>query len=295
MRYSTFNMEKGKSRASIHSWRGLLLILALSLAVGAHAQCLSGNCTNGNGKYDFGWCVYEGAFKNGKPDGQGTMKYSDYAYTGTFRDGVEDGEGNITYPDGRREPVRYIGGKKVEGPAKFAASDYKPVLGRDEGCISGDCNNGFGTYQFPSGNKYVGNFRNRTREGQGTFFFSNGEQFTGQFHSNNYSSGTYTFSSGATYTGTYDSQNNPLNGTVTAGDRHVPIANGKAIVPKVESYGYENTAATRKAEQARSADKPKVPVLNWGSSSSSSDASEKAARDVQKMLDHMDRPTYTHW
>ncbi len=261
----------------------------------ADAQCLSGNCISGKGKYDFGWCSYEGAFKNGKPDGKGSMKYSDYTYTGTFKDGVEDGDGSITYTDGRKEAVRYIGGQKVDGPLKIAASEYKPVEGRDEACISGDCNNGFGTYQFPSGNKYVGHFKDRSREGDGTFYFANGEQFTGTFQNNNYSNGTYTFSTGATYTGTYDAQNNPMNGVVKAGSRSVPIFNGKAIIPKQESYGFENTEATRKAAQARGSDKPKIPVINWGSTSSSSDVSDKAARDVQKMLDRMDRPTYTHW
>ncbi len=271
-----------------------LLLLALIVSLNARGQCVSGNCTSGKGKYDFGWCTYEGEFKNSKPEGLGKMVYSDYTYSGTFKEGVEDGDGNITYADGRRETVRYVGGKKVEGPAKMAASEYKPIEGRYPRCISGDCNNGFGTYQFPSGNKYVGNFKNRAREGQGTFYFSNGEQFTGTFHDNNYSKGTYTFSTGATYTGTYDAQNNPLNGTVTAGSRNVSISNGKAIIPKVESYGFENTEATRKAAQAHGSDKPKVPGINWGSSSSS-DVSENAARDVQKMLDKMDRPTYTHW
>lgn len=277
----------------------ILLSLALITTIPAGAQCVSGNCTNGKGKYDFGWCTYEGLFKNGKPDGQGTMKYSDYSYTGSFKDGVEDGEGSITYADGRKEAVRYIAGKKVEGPARVAATAYKPVEGRDEHCISGDCNNGFGTYQFPSGNKYVGNFRDRKREGQGTFYFSNGEQFKGEFHDNNYSNGTYTFSTGATYTGTYDAQNNPLNGTVTAGSRNVTISNGKAIIPKEESYGFENTEATRKAAQESRNNKPKVAPINWGSSSSDyghqQEVSQKAASDVQKMLDRMDRPTYTHW
>ncbi len=274
-----------------------LLLLTATFAVSA--QCLSGNCTNGKGKYDFGWCSYEGEFKDGKPNGSGTMKYSDYTYTGSFKDGLEDGDGSIIYADGRKEVVRYAKGQKVQGPAKVAASEYKAVEGRDAACISGDCDNGFGTYQFPSGNKYVGNFKGKAREGDGTFYFTNGEQFSGTFHNNNYSNGTYTFATGATYTGTYDAQNNPVNGIVKAGSRSVPIANGKAIVPKEERYGYENTEATRKAAADSRNSKPKTAPINWGSSQSDyahqQEVSENAARSVQKMIDRMDRPTYTHW
>jgi hypothetical protein len=73
-------------------YRILFLILFPQML---NAQCLSGNCENGNGRFDFGWCTYEGSFKNGKPEGQGVMRYSDYTYTGEFRNGVEDGNGAI--------------------------------------------------------------------------------------------------------------------------------------------------------------------------------------------------------
>ena len=68
----------------------VVLLFAVKLA---GAQCKSGDCTTGKGVYDFGWCVYNGEFKNGKPDGHGTMKYDDYTYTGPFSNGVEDGQG----------------------------------------------------------------------------------------------------------------------------------------------------------------------------------------------------------
>ena len=41
-------------------------------------------------------------------------------------------------------------------------------------CIEGDCTNGYGTYTYASGNKYVGEFKEGKRNGQGTATFANG-------------------------------------------------------------------------------------------------------------------------
>ena len=41
-------------------------------------------------------------------------------------------------------------------------------------CIKGDCNNGYGTYTYANGNKYVGEFKDDKRNGLGTYTFANG-------------------------------------------------------------------------------------------------------------------------
>ena len=41
-------------------------------------------------------------------------------------------------------------------------------------CIKGDCNNGYGTYTYANGNKYVGEFKDAKRNGLGTYTFANG-------------------------------------------------------------------------------------------------------------------------
>lgn len=221
----------------------------------AAAQCLSGDCKNGIGKFNFGWCVYEGAFKNEKPDGEGKMKYDDYTYTGTFKNGVEDGIGIIKYNNGKTEEVKYSNGEKLNyKPTVLKEGEYKSLEGRDFNCISGDCNNGFGTYAFPSGNKYVGSFVNQQREGKGTYYFVNGETFTGVFKANEKYSGTYTFSNGAKYTGTYNSQGEPLNGTLTgSGGITLPYVNGTASLPPKPKPIYQND----KANAANTAKKSK--------------------------------------
>ena len=42
-------------------------------------------------------------------------------------------------------------------------------------CIEGDCDNGYGTYTFASGNKYVGEFKDGKEHGQGTYTFASGK------------------------------------------------------------------------------------------------------------------------
>ena len=207
----------------------LFFIIALQ---NTFAQCTTGNCKDGNGTYNYGWCVYSGEFKNGKPEGKGVMKYDDYTYNGEFKNGLEDGTGEIVNKDGSKENVVYSAGvKTVSGLVKVDEKDYKP-LGLDKNCLSGNCINGYGTYQFPSGNKYTGNFIGYRFEGQGAFYFSNGDKFDGIFHNNEKSSGTYYYSIGATYKGTYDDKGNEYNGTVTSVTGiSIPFVNGKAIIP----------------------------------------------------------------
>ena len=48
------------------------------------------------------------------------------------------------------------------------------------GCISGNCENGQGTYTY-SGNKYVGEFKDGKMEGQGTYTHVNGDKLVGEF------------------------------------------------------------------------------------------------------------------
>ena len=42
-----------------------------------------------------------------------------------------------------------------------------------DSCISGNCVNGQGTFQFNSGSKYVGEFKNSNFHGVGTYYYAN--------------------------------------------------------------------------------------------------------------------------
>jgi len=212
-----------------------LLLLLLLISVGAYSQCKSGDCQNGTGTYDFGWCVYTGSFKDGKPEGKGIMKYDDYTYDGHFKNGLEDGRGTITYKNGTRENVAYNNGTRIKADEKIAAADWKELQGQYDECKKGNCITGVGTMEFPSGNKYVGSFVNRKRQGKGIFYFANGDVFEGTFAADLKDTGTYTFSNGYSFTGVF------LNDGFYKGVFRSPFGtsvamnNGNVVVPPVSS------------------------------------------------------------
>ena len=41
-------------------------------------------------------------------------------------------------------------------------------------CIKGDCNNGYGTYTWADGDKYVGEYKDGNQHGQGTYTQADG-------------------------------------------------------------------------------------------------------------------------
>jgi len=51
----------------------------------------------------------------------------------------------------------------------------------ESGCISGDCENGYGAYIWPNGDKYEGEWKDGKMDGQGTFIFPIGEEHKGGF------------------------------------------------------------------------------------------------------------------
>jgi hypothetical protein len=207
-----------------------------------HSQCLSGNCINGKGKYDYGWCVYEGEFKNGKMDGTGTLNYGEgEKYVGAFSKGKENGKGRLYHKDSTTEDVQFIDGVRVREAQTLTAVAEKPSTG----CVDGDCENGTGTYIFPSGNKYTGQFKNYARDGNGIAWMSNGDRFEGIFRNNDFASGSYYFSTGYKYTGNYDANGKELNGNYYApSGTSATLKNGQ-IVPKVTAEDLQRTTSAQ--------------------------------------------------
>jgi len=94
-------------------------------------------------------------------------------------------------------------------------------------CIKGNCFNGYGTYvfangakyigdfkdgrangkgiiYFPNGNKYLGDWQDDVREGQGRFVFAAGHEYTGGFHQNEFhGKGVLVYANGDRYEGDF--------------------------------------------------------------------------------------------
>ncbi|MFM8487671.1 MAG: hypothetical protein ACKOCH_15185, partial [Bacteroidota bacterium] len=69
-------------------------------------------------------------------------------------------------------------------------------------CITGDCQNGIGTYLFPSGAKYTGHFKNGEINGVGVCYYTNNSKYQGEW-ANRYPDGrgTKTYSDGTVRSG----------------------------------------------------------------------------------------------
>lgn len=174
----------------------LFLIFSATVAI-AGAQCLSGDCTSGNGVYKYpSGAKYEGHFKNGEIDGIGTCYYTDgSSYTGEWVARYPEGKGTKTYPDGTKRTGLWKKGQPVDEagnpiPAAVANQWEKKNDGTDvqSGCIEGNCRTGDGIFAFPDGSKYEGQFLNGKIDGWGTWYYANGDKYVGTFR-NNYAHG----------------------------------------------------------------------------------------------------------
>ena len=144
---------------------------------------------NGQGTFSFSiGDVYEGEFKDGNINGLGTLKFaSGNKYVGQLKDGKRSGLGTLyssngaVAQDGIWADDKYISSTPIQQSSVSSqstdSSSIHPnkVQSNLHACpASGVFQNCFGTYTFPSGEKYVGEFVNNLRHGKGTFYTSSG-------------------------------------------------------------------------------------------------------------------------
>lgn len=99
----------------------------------------------------------------------------------------KDGEGVFSYSDGTKYQGDWIKGLR-HGSGKFYDSNNKLTkegywendVFQGNGCISGDCQNGFGTEVFYR-ERYIGNWKNGEPNGQGTWINSDKSKIVGNW------------------------------------------------------------------------------------------------------------------
>jgi hypothetical protein len=176
---------------------GTVSLLLVGISTYTHtlqAQCIAGNCSNGQGTFLYpSGAKYIGDFKNGIVEGVGVCYYTDGSkYSGEWKARFPDGKGTKTYADGTKRTGRWIKGKPVDEQGNVL-EDYiarKKEERADDGtniqsgCLSGDCKTGPGTFAYPDGSTYVGEFAMSKYNGTGIFTFANGDSYSGQFKDN---------------------------------------------------------------------------------------------------------------
>ena len=71
-------------------------------------------------------------------------------------------------------------------------------------CSGAVWTNCIGSFTFPNGDQYVGEFKDNKKHGQGTYTFANGDQYDGEWKDNKeHGQGTITWANGKYYTGNF--------------------------------------------------------------------------------------------
>jgi hypothetical protein len=79
-----------------------------------------------------------------------------------------------------------------------------------------DTENGYGTFTWPNGNKYVGEWKNGDQNGYGTFTWPSGAKYEGEWKDSDQNGyGTFTWPSGEKYEGEWKDSNMHGHGTYT--------------------------------------------------------------------------------
>ena len=145
----------------------------LFYAIPGFSQCIQGDCNNGEGMFSYlDGSQYEGAFADGKTNGYGIWCFpSGDKYVGYFKNDFQHGRGIVYHLNGTSTQGEWIYGEY-----------FGMKSGEVEGCLEGDCADGFGTYIYEEGNaKYTGYFKNEMPHGLGNCQYSNHEFYDGEW------------------------------------------------------------------------------------------------------------------
>lgn len=172
----------------------LSIIVVFTFFQNASAQCIQGNCYDGQGVYVYpSGAKYKGQFRKGKINGQGILYFSNgNKYIGKWVDHYRQGKGRLVFTngdvyDGNFRKSKFHG----IGLMAFANGDqYK-------GNWVDDYMHGEGSYDYHNGDRYEGQFRKGKLHGQGTMYYSDGDRFVGNWKENlKDGQGTYIRSNG---------------------------------------------------------------------------------------------------
>lgn len=172
---------------------------------------------------------YIGDFKKGQRFGKGKYIYANGDwYEGDFIDGLFSGEGTMSYKDGSKYIGAYKSGQRngkgkyisVNGTMQegdFENDKFLDPTKKEYGCVSGDCENGIGTFNYKSDIiTYTGKFKNGISNGEGTYKNWDGI-YKGQiFREERNGFGTFTTNNGYSYSGIWK-YNKIENGTINDG------------------------------------------------------------------------------
>lgn len=172
------------------------VLVFLIFSIPSYSQCIKGDCNNGEGIISYlDGSSYTGQFHNGKSEGYGTWCFANGdKYEGYFKNNFQHGKGIVFHTEGGITFGEWINGEY-----------FSTKSGNVEGCLKGDCVDGYGVYVYEEGNaKYKGYFKNEMPHGYGTCEYSNGELYDGEWSNGSFNGeGTLYLASGSPVKGNW--------------------------------------------------------------------------------------------
>lgn len=162
------------------------ILLILPLLVNAQSNCVSGDCDSGKGYWkDISGFVYNGDFKNGEITGYGKLTYSKSyingdkvgksymhfqdasSYEGYIENSSPHGRGKLILNDDTKFEGEFEHGKHISGKVFFPKQTGFVLIGDfvDNQLQSP------GTIEYYNGNKYIGEIKNNSPNGEGTMYY----------------------------------------------------------------------------------------------------------------------------
>ena len=72
-------------------------------------------------------------------------------------------------------------------PAPLEDIDNTPKVALEEKCLSGDCENGHGTYQSADGDRWEGGWKDGVPDGRGQYTYDDGSTYIGEMKEGQFS------------------------------------------------------------------------------------------------------------
>lgn len=159
----------------------VLLFLSIIFIQTSDAQCVRGDCLNGEGLYRAkNGSTYSGTFRMGKFNGKGIMSFaSKDKFVGYFKNGRKEGHGKYTFAAGHEYLGEFVADlRSGNGKMTYKNTDVY------QGQWKNDAPNGHGKYLFSDGSSFEGEFTNGNFDGKGIFTEANGNSFEGIWKNN---------------------------------------------------------------------------------------------------------------
>lgn len=120
---------------------------------------------------------YQGSWRRGLAQGEGTLAAKDYTYKGHFTEGIFNGQGILNIKDKGTYEGSFVDGQ-CNGRGKFTWAGGKKIY---VGMWKNNQFHGRGLMVWSDGRKYFGDYQNGLKHGKGLCVFADGTSIKGQW------------------------------------------------------------------------------------------------------------------